>query len=171
MNQAGDDPILDVDGVSKYLQLSRSKVYGMLTSGELPGHKIGKQWRLRRSAVAAWLDAQLAPAAAGLVARSLDAPAASSVSGESARSVGAPALDAATRSPGQMTPRLTADQYGLLRGIWIGRPEQFIAIAATPDGKKSLARLLGIAPETVDAIARSFESAPHNWVPDQASGS
>ena len=79
MNQA-DDPILDVDGVARYLQLSRSKVYGMLTSGELPGQKIGKQWRLRRSAVAAWLNSQPVLAAARLVARSTDELAASSAS-------------------------------------------------------------------------------------------
>jgi excisionase family DNA binding protein len=143
-----DDPILDVDGVAEYLQLSRSKIYNMLAADELPGHKLGKQWRFRRSTVDAWLTAQ-PMRAAGLTARSISDP------------VFVPAV---------RTARLTTEQLALLRGLWIDRPEQFLAIAAKPDGRASLARLLSIDPENVDAIARLLESAPHAWAPDQRGG-
>jgi excisionase family DNA binding protein len=157
-----DDTILDVDGVAEYLQLSRSKIYNMLTAGELPGHRLGKQWRFRRSAVDAWLNAQ-PKRVAGLTARGVDLT--GRAPGLTARSLNEPVFPHAAR-----TARLTTEQLALLRGLWIDRPEQFLAIAAKPDGRASLARLLSIEPESVDAIAHLLESAPHAWAPDQTSG-
>lgn len=138
MAPVDEDALLSVDEVSRYLRLSQSKVYAMLRDGELRGHKLGKQWRFRRSAVDAWLIEQTNATAGGLRARSLNEPVFAAA--------GAPAV-------------LTREQLTLLRGVWIDRPDKFVAIAAKPAGKASLAKLLSIAPTQVEAIASSLASA------------
>ena len=40
--------IMTIDHASKYLMLSKAKVYNMLTSGELKGCKMGKAWRISK---------------------------------------------------------------------------------------------------------------------------
>lgn len=44
-----DDQILTVEAAAELLSLSESAVYKLLQQGELPGAKIGGQWRVRRS--------------------------------------------------------------------------------------------------------------------------
>jgi PTS system nitrogen regulatory IIA component len=45
--------------VADRLQLSERTLYRMLQRGELPGHKVGGQWRFRVSEVDYWLDMRL----------------------------------------------------------------------------------------------------------------
>ncbi|MCA9137747.1 MAG: helix-turn-helix domain-containing protein [Planctomycetales bacterium] len=44
--------------VAEYLRLSEDVVYPLARKGELPGFKIGKQWRFRRSEIDAWLESK-----------------------------------------------------------------------------------------------------------------
>ncbi len=46
--------------VADRLQLSERTLYRLLERGELPGHKVGGQWRFRISEVDYWLDMRLA---------------------------------------------------------------------------------------------------------------
>jgi PTS system nitrogen regulatory IIA component len=46
--------------VADRLQLSERTLYRLLDRGELPGHKVGGQWRFRLSEVDYWLDMRLA---------------------------------------------------------------------------------------------------------------
>jgi excisionase family DNA binding protein len=48
---ATTDPLWTVGEVAGYLQLQPETVRGMARRGELPGIKIGKVWRFRKSAV------------------------------------------------------------------------------------------------------------------------
>jgi nitrogen PTS system EIIA component len=45
--------------LAEYLQLSARTVYRMLERNELPGVRVGSQWRFRKSEVDSWLDRQL----------------------------------------------------------------------------------------------------------------
>jgi nitrogen PTS system EIIA component len=45
--------------LAEYLQLSPRTVYRMLERNELPGVRVGGQWRFRKSAVDYWLDRRL----------------------------------------------------------------------------------------------------------------
>lgn len=42
--------------LAEYLQLSQRTVYRLLERGDLPGVKVGGQWRFRKSTVDEWLD-------------------------------------------------------------------------------------------------------------------
>ena len=42
------DKWLTIEELSGYLKMSRSKLYQMAQKGELPGSKIGTQWRFDR---------------------------------------------------------------------------------------------------------------------------
>lgn len=48
---ATTDPLWTINEVAGYLQLQPETVRGMARRGELPGIKIGKVWRFRKSAV------------------------------------------------------------------------------------------------------------------------
>lgn len=47
--------ILDVEGAAKALGVSRRLVLRLLRDGELPGRKVGREWRILRSAIVQWL--------------------------------------------------------------------------------------------------------------------
>jgi excisionase family DNA binding protein len=47
--------LLTVDEVAKYLSVDRITVYRLLGREQLPGFKVGKQWRFKREMVEAWL--------------------------------------------------------------------------------------------------------------------
>ena len=50
------DRWLTIEELSGYLKLSRSKLYQMAQKGELPGSKIGTQWRFDRNRIDEWMD-------------------------------------------------------------------------------------------------------------------
>ncbi len=58
-----DKEILDAEDVAQLLNVSTMVVYKMLREGEMPGRKIGREWRIRRVTLDAWIDGQT-PAAA-----------------------------------------------------------------------------------------------------------
>jgi len=47
--------LLTVDEVAKYLSVDRITVYRLLGRKQLPGFKVGKQWRFKREMLEAWL--------------------------------------------------------------------------------------------------------------------
>jgi excisionase family DNA binding protein len=51
-----DEQMMDTDQVAHYLKLNRRTVLKMAERGELPGVKVGKQWRYRRSDIDRYLD-------------------------------------------------------------------------------------------------------------------
>ena len=53
-----DDSLMTLQEVAEYLRLSEDVIYPLARSGELPGFKIGKQWRFRRSEIDAWLESK-----------------------------------------------------------------------------------------------------------------
>lgn len=47
--------IMRLDELAVYLKVSKSTLYKLVQQGELPGQKVGKQWRFHKSAVDDWL--------------------------------------------------------------------------------------------------------------------
>ena len=48
--------IFDIDGLSRYLDISKSTLYKLAQDGKVPGQKIGKHWRFRKETINKWLD-------------------------------------------------------------------------------------------------------------------
>ncbi len=40
--------IMSIEDVADYLRLSRNTIYRLIRSGEIPGRKLGNQWRIRK---------------------------------------------------------------------------------------------------------------------------
>jgi excisionase family DNA binding protein len=53
--------VLDVDEVAELLQVEADAVRDLAESGELPGRKIGDEWRFLRRAVLGWLGGAAPP--------------------------------------------------------------------------------------------------------------
>lgn len=57
-SDAGGAPgeVLTVPDVARYLKLPISTIYALVQEGQLPGRKIGRQWRFYKPLVDAWLQ-------------------------------------------------------------------------------------------------------------------
>jgi excisionase family DNA binding protein len=53
-----DDQFLTTEEVLDYLQVNLRTVYRLIKAGKLPAVRVGRQWRVRRSHLDAWLEAQ-----------------------------------------------------------------------------------------------------------------
>jgi len=49
---------LTTDEVLNYLKVKSRTVYRLIKAGELPAIRVGRQWRIRRSDLDAWLETQ-----------------------------------------------------------------------------------------------------------------
>ncbi|MCG9075520.1 helix-turn-helix domain-containing protein [Laribacter hongkongensis] len=49
---------LTIEDLSSYLKMSRTKLYQMAQKGELPGSKIGTQWRFDRDEIDDWVKSK-----------------------------------------------------------------------------------------------------------------
>ncbi len=49
---------MTMDEIAKYLKVSKETIYKMAQKGQIPGSKIGNQWRFRRERVDSWLEGQ-----------------------------------------------------------------------------------------------------------------
>lgn len=58
-NMEPQDKWLTIEELSGYLKMSRSKLYQMAQKGELPGSKIGTQWRFDRDRIDAWMNEKM----------------------------------------------------------------------------------------------------------------
>lgn len=50
------DLVLDVSGLMALLRISETTALGLLKSGEIPGSKVGKSWRISKDAVMRWIE-------------------------------------------------------------------------------------------------------------------
>lgn len=46
---------LTVQEVADYLKLGKTKVYQYVQHGQIPGYKVGGQWRFQRSEIDEWI--------------------------------------------------------------------------------------------------------------------
>ena len=49
------DAVLTIDQLAEYLKLSKSSLYHLARRSEIPGQKIGRQWRFHKAAIDKWL--------------------------------------------------------------------------------------------------------------------
>ena len=50
------DDILTISDVSNLLKVSEKTLYGLAQKGDLPGFKVGGQWRFQRAAINSWIQ-------------------------------------------------------------------------------------------------------------------
>ena len=60
-----DDEILTLKEVATLLKVAEKTTYTMAQRGELPGFKVGGQWRFRRADIESWIDRQRGQATRG----------------------------------------------------------------------------------------------------------
>ena len=53
-NMLADNKVLTVSELSDYLRVHRSTIYRLLKKGQLPGFKIGSDWRFNVEAIDEW---------------------------------------------------------------------------------------------------------------------
>lgn len=58
MNNGPDlgDEIMTVEQVARHLKLKPQTVYKWAQEGQIPGAKLGKEWRFRRRIIDEWID-------------------------------------------------------------------------------------------------------------------
>ncbi len=140
-----DDRVMGIEGLAKYLNLSKSTVYKLAQEGSLPSQKVGKHWRFRQETVNRWLDGELAGKSTVGVVRPAQAP-----EPAAAESAGGLLLDS-------FDNRLTKAQIEKLKGRWIETVDQFFSIASTQAGAAGLAALLGMSNEEFSPWLTAFE--------------
>ena len=47
---------MTMDEIAEYLKVSKETIYKMAQKGQIPGSKIGNQWRFRKERVDSWLE-------------------------------------------------------------------------------------------------------------------
>jgi excisionase family DNA binding protein len=47
--------VLTLNEVAEYLRIPRSTAYKLAQEGKIPGQKVGRHWRFRRTVVEQWL--------------------------------------------------------------------------------------------------------------------
>jgi excisionase family DNA binding protein len=53
-----DAEVLDLRGIMRTLKLSQSAAKRHLQTGHIPGRKVGRQWRVSKAVLMAWLNGQ-----------------------------------------------------------------------------------------------------------------
>ena len=54
-----DNDILTLEEVASYLRLTPQTIYKWAQEKRIPGAKLGKEWRFRKSIIDRWLDDQI----------------------------------------------------------------------------------------------------------------
>lgn len=54
------DEMMTIEQVAKYLKLKPQTVYKWAQEGQIPGAKIGKEWRFRKRILDEWIDTAIA---------------------------------------------------------------------------------------------------------------
>ena len=52
------DQVLTLKEVAALLKIAERTAYSMMQAGELPGFKVGGQWRFKRADIEAWIEKQ-----------------------------------------------------------------------------------------------------------------
>lgn len=71
--RGGENEILTIEEVAAYLRLTPQTIYKWAQERRIPGVKLGKEWRFRRSILDRWLDEQIVAGDPGF-ARFLGSP-------------------------------------------------------------------------------------------------
>jgi excisionase family DNA binding protein len=53
-----EEPILTIPEVARYLKMSKSKIYNLVSRKEIPHLKIGRNVRIRRTDLQIWMEKQ-----------------------------------------------------------------------------------------------------------------
>jgi excisionase family DNA binding protein len=53
-----EDPLLTIPEVARYLKISKSKLYSLVSKEEIPHLKIGRNVRIRHKDLQAWIEKQ-----------------------------------------------------------------------------------------------------------------
>lgn len=48
--------LMTIEDLSTYLKISKETLYKMVQKGDVPGSKIGNQWRFQKVKIDSWLD-------------------------------------------------------------------------------------------------------------------
>ena len=56
-----ESDLLTLPEVAEYLRVGKTKTYQLLRKGTLPGRKVGKEWRVSKQRLEAWLHQGLTP--------------------------------------------------------------------------------------------------------------
>lgn len=56
------EEVLTIREVAEYLKVTEKTVYGLVQRRQIPGFKVGGQWRFRREDIDAWIATQTADA-------------------------------------------------------------------------------------------------------------
>jgi excisionase family DNA binding protein len=56
--QGSEDTILTIPEVARYLKISKSKIYRLLSKNEIPHIKIGRNVRIRQTDLQMWVEKQ-----------------------------------------------------------------------------------------------------------------
>ena len=54
----GTDEVLTLKEVASLLKIAERTAYMMVQRGDLPGFKVGGQWRFKRADIDTWMEAQ-----------------------------------------------------------------------------------------------------------------
>jgi excisionase family DNA binding protein len=60
------DEIMTLEEVARYLKLKPQTVYKWAQEGQIPGAKLGKEWRFRRGILDEWIDSSIILSRGGL---------------------------------------------------------------------------------------------------------
>ncbi len=52
-----NEPWVSIDAIARHLDVSKDTVYRWLDHREMPGHKVGRQWKFKISEVDVWVRA------------------------------------------------------------------------------------------------------------------
>ena len=50
------EPTLTIKELAKYLNVTERTIYNLLERGELPGFKVGANWRFRKEEINKWIE-------------------------------------------------------------------------------------------------------------------
>lgn len=53
-----EDPVLTIPEVARYLKISKSKIYDLVSRKEIPHLKIGRNVRIRQADLQRWMEEQ-----------------------------------------------------------------------------------------------------------------
>jgi len=53
-----ESDLLTANEVSEYLRIPQSTVYKLVQEGKIPGFKVGRHWRFRKTVVQDWIKAK-----------------------------------------------------------------------------------------------------------------
>ena len=54
-----DEEIMTIEEVAKYLKMKPQTIYKWAQDGQIPGTKLGKEWRFRKHILDEWIDTSI----------------------------------------------------------------------------------------------------------------